>query len=348
MARAEKALAEHRYSHARPDFEALLQDDPGNERARLALARVHIANDDPAAALAVLDALAPGSVAAREARLLGGEAMLMLGRFDDALSLVADDESTEAWRIRAIAHTGRGEPDQALAAFGNGRRAPGTQARLLADFAHFRMGQGDLAEAKELARLALRADPQNLAALMVSGDLALAARRLRPALGWYSRASRLYPESRRALVARIAMLSELGQLERAAALVAQERVDAPLDTDLLYFDALLAARAKDWAKTRDLLQSWETSLESMPLANALYAEALLRLGQKDQARVRLSAQLLREPENREVRVLLGEARLAADDTEGALEALEPVAGWPDASAKARSLLAEAQARAAGG
>jgi predicted Zn-dependent protease len=348
MARADKALAEHRYSHARPDFEALLQDDPANARVQLALARIHVANDDPLAALAVLDAMAQGGSAPREASLLRGEAKLMLGRFDDAMAVVAGDGSAEAWRIRAIAHTGRNEPDQVLVAFENGARAPGAKARLLADYAHFRLGQGDLEAARKLARQAVRDEPDNLAALMVSGDIALAERRLRPALGWYARASRLYPESRRAMVARIAMLTELGQFARAGALVAEARIAAPLDTDLLYFDALLAAKAKDWAKARDLLQPYETSLESMPLANALYAEALLRLGQEDQARVRLASHLLREPENWQVRLLLGEARLASDDAEGALEALAPVAEWADASAKARALLAEAEARASGG
>ena len=83
----------------------------------------------------------------------------------------------------------------------------------------------------------------------------------------------------------------------------------------------------------------------MPNSNALYAEALMRLGQADQARVRLTSQLLREPENRRVRVLLGEARLAADDVEGALETLAPVASWTDASKHERELLAEAEARA---
>lgn len=64
--------------------------------------------------------------------------------------------------------------------------------------------------------------------------------------------------------------------------------------------------AKDWAKARDLLQPYETTLETMPNSNALVAQALMRLGQQDQARVRLSSQLLREPDNRRVRVLLGE------------------------------------------
>lgn len=143
-------------------------------------------------------------------------------------------------------------------------------------------------------------------------------------------------------------MAELKRFDQARALVIAGRAASPQDTDLLFFEARLAAEAKNWAKVRDLLQPYETSLETMPLANALYAEALMRLGQKDQARVRLSSQLLREPDNRRVRVLLGEVKLALEDADGALETLAPVADWPDAGARERNLLAEAEARASGG
>lgn len=348
MERGEEALAEHRYSHARPDFQAILQDDPGNARAQAALVRVHIAQDDPTSALAILNDMARRGAQPRDADLLRGEVNLMLGRYDDALAAVARDRSAEAWRIRAIAHTGRNEPEQVLSAFESGLRATGPRARFMADLARFRLERGELQVARDLARQALRADPTNLSALMVSGDAALAAGRFRPALGWYARASRRYPESRPALLGRIAMLGQLKRFDEARRLVTAARAIAPQDTDLLYYEAKIAADTKDWAQARELLQPYETSLESMPVANALYAEALMRLGQEDQARVRLSSQLLREPENRRVRMLLGEAKLAVEDPEGALETLAPVAEWPDASAKERKLLAEAEARASGG
>jgi predicted Zn-dependent protease len=348
MARAEKALAEHRYSHARPDFQTILQDDAGNRTAQMALVRIHVAQEDPDSALEVLGDMARRGPLPEAARLLRGEAHLMQGRYDLALADVDGIASADAWRVRAIAHTGRKEPDRVVAAFESGMRAPGSRSRLLADYAHFRMEQGDSAAARDLARRAVQADRTNLSALMVSGDLELAANRFRPALGWYSRASRLYPEYRPALLGRIAMLTELRQFDRARRLVTPARVTWPQDTDLLFYEARLAAETSDWAKARDLLQPFETSLDTMPAANALYAETLMRLGQDDQARVRLSSQLLREPENRRVRVLLGEAKLATDDPEGALETLAPVAGWADASKQERELLAEAEARASGG
>jgi len=347
MARAEKAMAEHRYSRARPDFLALLQDDPSNREVQLGLVQVHLAQEDPASALAILDDMARRGALSRDAALSRAEAYLMLGRFDDALAAVDGDTTAEAWRIRAIAHTGRNEPDQVQAAFASGLRAPGPRARLLADFAHFRMEQGDLSGGFAIALLGVKTDPSNLHALIASGDAAIAMKRHREALAWYSRAATIHPESRPALKGRIAALGELKQYDKARKLLAEARAAAPNDTDLLYFEARIAADTKDWEQARDLLQSWESSLETMPAANTLYAEALLRLGQEGQARTRLSSQLLREPENRKVRLLLGEAKLAEDDAEGALETLAPVADWADASKQELGLLAEARAKAAG-
>ena len=347
MARAEKALAAHRYTHARPDFQAILQAAPDNRRAQLALVQIHIAQEEPESALRILDTMASQGPPTPELRLLRAETMLMLGRYDDAMAVVAEDRSAQAWRIRAIAHTGRNELDQVLPAFESGVRAQGNRARLLSDYAHFRLSQGDIAGAADLARQAVSADRTDEDALLVSGDVEMASNRPREALAWYSRAARTYPESRPALMGQIAMLAELKQFDKVAALVKAGRIARPEDTELLYFEALLAAENKDWAKTRTLLQPYEDRMETMPDASALYAEALIRLGQVDLAISRLSSQLLREPENRKARMLLGEAKLASQDPEGALETLAPVAGWADASPQELALLAKAQAQASG-
>lgn len=74
----------------------------------------------------------------------------------------------------------------------------------------------------------------------------------------------------------------------------------------------------------------------------------MRLGQVEQARTRLSSQLLREPDNRRVRLLLGEAKLTAMDPEGALVVLAPIADLPDASAQERAMLAKAESLVYGG
>jgi predicted Zn-dependent protease len=348
LARGVEALKANRYSEARPDLMSVLQDDPANRVAQLALVRTHLGQENPTDAMDVLDRMAAKGPLSAQARLLRGEANLMLGRFDAASESVAADRSAEAWRIRAIAHVGRGETDQAAQAFAMGQRAPGQNARLLADFAHFRMGQGDVRGGQTLALKAMRAEPRNLHALMVCGDVAMATGRHADANKWYSRAARAYPESRSALFGRIVSLAELKRFGEVRKLVAAARVNAPNDTELLYFEAKLAADSKDWEKARDLLQPYETGLADMPLANTLYAEAMMRLGQVEQARTRLSSQLLREPDNRRVRLLLGEAKLTAMDPEGALEILAPIADLPDASAQERALLAKAEALVYGG
>ena len=348
MTRAQKAMTEHRYSQARPDFQAILKEDPGNRASQVALVRIFIAQENPNTAMELLDRMAGSGPLPPEARLLRGEVLLMLGRYDDALKIVTRDDSAEAWRIRAIARTGLAQTEQAALAFESGKHAAGPRSRLLADYAHHRLAQGDLTGARALARQAARADMSNLAALLVNGDIAMGSRQYRKALGWYSKAVRTHPENRPALFGRIAALAEMKRFDEVRKLVTAAREAAPQDTELLYMDARLAAERKDWDMARSLLQPYETSLDTMPQANTLYAEALMHLDQAEQARTRLSSQLLREPENRRVRMLLGEVKLAVDDPEGALETLAPVAEWPDASKKELALFAKAQALASGG
>ncbi len=347
MARAEKALEAHRYSHARADYQAILQSEPENRDAKIALIRIHIAQENPDYAVRILDGMEDRGTRTRALRLLRAVALLMLGRFDDAMAVVAQDPSAEAWRIRAIAQAGRNDLGQVAYAFESGSRAPGNRARLLADFAHFRLSQGDIGGAAALAKQAVGTDETDENALLVAGNVEMVSKRPRAALSWYTRAARIYPESRPALMGRIAMLAELKQFDKVAALIEAGRVLRPEDTELLYFEALLAAERKDWAQARALLQPYEDRMEQMPAASVLYAEALIRLEQVDLARSRLSSQLLRDPDNCKVRVLLAEAKLAGDDAEGALETLAPVAGWTDATPQELALLAEAQAQASG-
>lgn len=343
----DKALAAHSFAAARTDYIAALREEPDNRDALTGLAKAYLAEHDPAAANEVLERLRKAG-GTQSARLLQAQAAGQLGRFDEVLRLIGNDASAEAWRLRAAAHLGLSQPDRAEAAFRSGLHANGNKARLLADYANFRLGLNDRVHARRLAQLAVRADPSELTALLVRASIFMIDGQVKKGLMDYDRAARLYPEDRDALLGRIGAMAQAGMLPQVRPLVAQARERNPGDTDLLYLDARLAAQDKDWQRVRSLLQPYETGLAGMPAANLLYARALLKLGQTEQARVRMASHLLRMPGDREARVLLGEARLAVGDAEGALETLQPVLQWPDASREERALLARVQAAATGG
>lgn len=341
LARAEKAYAAHAYSAARVDLASIVQEEPQNARALELLARTYVDLSDPVSADATLKRLGKLGRLPKDVTVLRGNIDLMQGRYDDALAVVANDVTAEGWRVRALAHIAKGEADEAARAFAEGEKAPGSRGRLLADYADFQLKAGNLAEARRLAELAAREKPRPLNSYLTSGDLLASGNELGRALAVFEAGLKDYPESRAALVGKIGVLDALGRIDDVRDLVARGLAADPGDIDFIYFDARLDALGGKWQKVREKLQAHEDELERQPQANALYAKALLELGQGQQARVRLASQLLREPGNRQARLLLGEASLRLGDSGGAIETLAPFAQMRGATAEELGLLARA-------
>ncbi len=333
MHRGEQAFREHRYQEARVEFSNVLQDEPANIGAMDKLIRTYLAMEDPVAVHGMLDRMAALGFLPEDAPVLYGEADLMFGRYADALARASQSDTAEAWRVRALAHIGRKEPEQASAAFMNGGRAKGNKSRLLADFAAYRLGRQDMENAARLAEVAVQSQPTALSAYIVNADIAMVRDDREEALKWYERALMDYPESRAAMFGKIVVLADLGRIEKVGPLIKAARKADPKNRDFIYLEARLEAESENWTKVRELLQPMERDIERFPAANMLYAQAMMGLGHGEQARIRLTSHLLREPGNRAVRLLLAEARLAVGDASGAVETMQPVARSLDATSE---------------
>lgn len=345
FARAEKAYTAHDYSSARVDLAGIVQDAPENAPALELLARTYLALSDPVSANGMLERLERLGKSPKDAPILQGNVDLMLGRYDEAIAVVANGGSAEAYRVRALAHIGKGEPDEAARMFAAGEKAPGDRARLLADHANFQLEAGNLVEARRLADLAAREKPRPLNSYLTTGDLLASSNELDKALEVFEAGLEDYPESRAALLGKIKVLGALGKVDEVRPLVAKSLSANPDDPELIYLDARLDALDGKWRNVRKKLQAHESGLEQQSQANALYAKALLELGQGEPARIRLASQLLREPGNRQVRLLLGETKLRLGDATGAVETLEPLGRFPDATSEELGLLAKAHRQA---
>ncbi|HKT86130.1 MAG TPA: tetratricopeptide repeat protein [Novosphingobium sp.] len=341
LARAEKAYAAHDYAAARVDLTSIVQETPENAPALELLARTYIDLSDPVSADAMLKRLAKVGKLPKDAPVLQGNIDLMQGRYDKALAGVAKDGTAEGWRVRALAHVGKGEPGEAAKAFAAGEKASGGRGRLLADYAIFQLEAGNPAEARRLADLAAREKPRALNSYLTSGDLLASDNEPGKALAVFEAGLKDYPQSRAALLGKLRVLDALGRTDEVRELVAKSLSASPDDLALIYFDARLDALAGKWRKVREKLQAHEDGLAKHPQANALYAKALLELGQGEQARIRLASQLLREPGDRQARLLLGETTLRLGDSAGAIETLKPFAQMPGATGEELGLLAKA-------
>ena len=345
--RGERAFREHRFQEARVDFATVLQQEPANIGAMDKLIRTYLAMENPVAVGGMLDRMAALGYLPEDAPVLYGEADLMMGRYDGALARSAEIQTADAYRIKALAQVGRGDIAGADAAFAQGIKVEGPKSKLYADYAHHRLGQGDVENAKKLAAVAVASKPIALSAQLVSADLAMVSENMEMALRWYEKALNTYPESRAALFGKIVVLAESGQLKKVRPLIKRARKSDPRNSDFIYLEARLEAEQQNWAKVRELLQPLERNLADFPAANVLYARAMAGLGHTEQARVRLSSHLLRQPGNREVRLLLAEMKLAVGDPSGAVVTLQPVIERDDVTSEELALMAKAT-RAANG
>lgn len=323
FARAGQEFAHHDYLAAQADLAAALAAMPDDPRVLELHARNALAMGDGVAAGASLQKLPAGRRPA-DFRLLVAEAALLREKPAEALAALGDDHSASGQRLRALALLGKGDKDAAAREFTAGVIAHPKDARLLAAAARYRLGEGDRIEARVLVDKALKADGGSLDAMIADGKVSTAEGDLSRALASYDKAARAYPGNLPALVGRAGVLGDLGRLDQLEqAIGALKGVGS--DADVTYLSARLAAARGQWQKVRDLLQAAEGQLAERDDANVLYAQALVALGQPEQARARLAPLLLRHPENLVVRRELAKAQMAGGDNAGAVVTLRPFA-----------------------
>lgn len=344
LERAKTAYAAHDFRAAQLDLAGVLAARPADPAVLELHARTALALGDGETAAASLGRIAAGNRSADHALLLG-EAALLRGRPGDAKAAVALLNVAEAHRIRALAAIAQNDQTAAAREFDAGQGAAGPKARLLADHARFRLHHEDLAGAQALSVRALKADPVSLDAMLVAARIAVAKGDLGGAVRRYDAAAQRWPGNLAALTGKAGVLGDLGRLDEMDAVLAVAARSGVSDPQLSWLQARSAAGRKDWAKVREILQANAAGLSGRTDAELLLAQALVQLGQPEQARARLQRLLTREPGNLAVRRALAQAALAGNDPAAAAAALRPLAANPLAAAGDLRLLADAARQA---
>lgn len=308
--RAEQAMAEHRFSEARLDLGTLLQANAADPKVLELMARAQLQLGDGAGARSTLDRLQATGTIPDDFTLLLAEAMLLQGEYEGALAAGTALESAEGLRIAALAHLQQGGVDMAALTFARGALAQGDRSRLLADYARFVHLRGDSERGQQLAQQALDIDPQGLDPLVAAAMIHQDSGELDAALVLYEEAQRQWPDSRAALLGRIGVLGDLGQVDAIRPMIEEGAQRFPGDYEIAYLQARLLAEDGDWAGVRRMLQADEASGD--PRRQLLYARALVELNLPEQALPRLNALQRRMPDNGEVQDLLSRAQQATD------------------------------------
>lgn len=341
--RAEKAFAAHDYRAAQIELAAALGANP-NDPALLELhARNAIAMGDGIAAEVSLNRIAQDRRPA-DFDLLRAEASLLRDRPAEALAAIGVGASPSAQRLRALALLAQDNREGAAQAFAKGAEGP-PDARLLADFARFNLMNGNTRQARNLVDRAKAADAGLIDTRLADADVATAEGRLAEALTAYDDAAQAYPGNLAALAGKAAVLGDLGRIKEMDTVLAS-LADTHSGAKISYLQAQSAARRKDWKTVRSILQANEKQLEGNNEAIVLYAQALVALGQPEQARARLQPLLTRHPQSALVRRELGKAQLAGGDATAAVNTLRPFGNSLTSDPADLRLLASA-AKAAG-
>jgi tetratricopeptide (TPR) repeat protein len=336
---------------ARVEFLNALQADPDNRLARIMQARVHLALGDGLAAEAELQRARQAGVAAPEVAHLLAHARLLQGDARAALALAAGAAPAHhayAARISGRAWMALNEPDNARAAFDRALALAPRDSQIWADIARFRRSGGDVAGAIEAADRAVAADPRNVEALTLRGVLTRGQYGLAAALPWFDRALEVDGSNVEALLERATTLGDIG---RMADMLADAREVHRLTgghPTAYYLQAVLAARARNFALARGLYDRTRGAMDDTPAGQLLLGAIDFETGNSEQAARRLTALLASQPGNRRVRRLLAAAQWRMGDAAATVATLRPMADLPDADAYTLSLIGRALQRAGDG
>jgi len=328
-------------------LKSLLDEEPGNVRARLLQARLDLALLDAAQAEnAARRALTEG--ADREAALpLLGDALLAQKRFQDVLDEISpaagdrDALRSNIARIRAEALRGLRRDDEASKQLDIALTLDPGNARALVVRALDQLEAGDLPGARGEAQHAADVDPQlpeawDLLALMArrSGDLPEAERLYGMAI--LNRSADWLPRYQRALT-RIAQ----GKLDAAEQDIDLAERQVPRFVGMAYARGRIALARGDAAEALPLLQRYVEAVPDDIEAVYFTGVALMQLQRWGGAEEHLRQVLEVAPGSMQAAMLLARLRLRAGDPAAAEALLQPVTARPDAPEQASVLLVQA-------
>lgn len=285
---ARTAFDRQDFIEARDKASVALEATPDDKALLLILAKSQVAIGQSDSALRALERLESIGGGGDDVSLLRSEALLQKGRPAQARDAIKGIDTSDAWRLRAIAAIHEKDDKAAEAAFASGMRAPGDRFKLHATQANWLVDHGFADRAQESVAKLQKIAPKRIETLFVTARLAQLQGDSATALASYQAILEQAPLDRPALLGAIAELGVQGRIDELRPLVARGLKAMPDDMEFIYLDARLEAESGNWKKVRSILQQVEPRLTDNPDARALYAQALLEEGQAELARSHLA------------------------------------------------------------
>jgi predicted Zn-dependent protease len=345
LARSQSYLKASNASAARSQAFQAVKADPQWGEAHLALARAALLLDEGVAGEASLRRALDTGIAPARTHALMAHAVLLQGDPRRALieankALAGNDTADRlyALRIRTRAYTAGGNlaaaQQSALAAV---RLAP-QSADAWTELGRFRFNAGDIAGAIEASAKAVDLDKGNTDALILRGELVRTQYGLVAALPWFEAALKRDPYRHAALIQYAATLGDAGRARDMLAATRRAMEVRPRSPQAMYLQAVLAARAQDFALAGDLLDRAGSGISQLPGALLLGGSIDLAERRYERAIEKLRGLVSLQPMNITARKLLATALLQSDASKNGIDVLRPVVARGDADAYALMLV----------
>ncbi|AJA08409.1 hypothetical protein SKP52_07440 [Sphingopyxis fribergensis] len=325
-----------------------IADNPKVIAERVELARVATRlGDGVGAEAAVKGALRAGANDAALRPLLArayamqGEGSRALQTLDDG-PIIPEMIGEAAW-VAGDVHLSNGDLGAAREAYDRAVHELPRNSALWVDVARFRDANADTLGARDAVDYAIELDKANSAALAFKANLVRTEEGLNASLAWYEEALAADPDNEDALIEQAATLGDLGRYQDMLTSLRHAATIVPRDPRLFYLQAVLAARADNYALARSLLQRTRGALDEQPSFMLLSAVVELELGGEAVAASWADRLLVEQPENFTARRILAAAEWADGDPDAALDALLPLVQRPDADSWSLLLAARSAA-----
>jgi len=241
-----------------------------------------------------------------------GEAELLQGQLAEAREWLGGGQFDEASRSRGFHMLARlemrvGNLPAAGQAFDRALETAMDDPELWVDIGRLRYMGGEQIQAIEAAQRAVELGPQNVQALHFRGQLVRDAHGMAAALPWFEAALAVDPDNGAVLADLAATQGELGQARAMLATIRKLAKVDPGNRQIVFLQAVLAARAGEPILARSLLQRSGNIDRQVPAAMLLSGVIDLQSGNYASAAQTLDILSKRQPENRRVHALLARA-----------------------------------------
>lgn len=323
FARARDEIAGMELGAARIDLTAALAAKGDDAELLKLLAGVQLRLGDGDGAQSSADRLERLGFKGAELNQIRAEAALLRGKPEQALTMLADDNSTTAWRVRAAAKIALKDTQGGIDAMRRGI-AVGNDPLLLRDYARFLIDAQDLDGAQAQVATLFRLQADSFDALMLSADIAARRGKLADAHATLDRAAKRYPKLADPWMARAKAYDIEGKLDDAIAMTERAAALAPDDRGVTDLQVQFASMKGDWEQVRTVLAKQESTLDPISPNGLTYAESMLRTGHPEQARALFQRALSRSPNNPYSRLMLAQAQMATGDAAAAYATVRPL------------------------